>query len=286
IRDFYRTIGLSNYVFRINDISIIRGLLVRWGVPEDYQDEVLHLIDKGEIDRALGLVSGFTESGTSVLRNLLETKALTPDELKSELSKLELPRDAVYSGVSRLLELFEALLSLGIKAYVDFRLVRGLAYYTGTIFEVTVPNFNLSIGGGGRYDTLSKVLGGIGVPATGFSLGVERTILALESEKALENLARPRPRVMLISLVSNVAYVDEVSRKLRESMFIVDVRYSSKHKLSDLLSQAVKAEYDYVAIVGESEMMSRSVTVKHLKSETQKTISADSLGDLGVVWKP
>jgi len=286
IRDFYRTIGLSNYVFRINDISIIRGLLVKWGVPEDYQDEVLHLIDKGEIDRALGLVSGFTESGTSVLRNLLETKALTPDELKSELSKLELPRDAVYSGVSRLLELFEALLSLGIKAYVDFRLVRGLAYYTGTIFEVTVPNFNLSIGGGGRYDTLSKVLGGIGVPATGFSLGVERTILALESEKALENLARPRPRVMLISLVSNVAYVDEVSRKLRESMFIVDVRYSSKHKLSDLLSQAVKAEYDYVAIVGESEMMSRSVTVKHLKSETQKTISADSLGDLGVVWKP
>ncbi|MEM1622968.1 MAG: histidine--tRNA ligase [Sulfolobales archaeon] len=286
IRDFYRAIGLSNYVFRINDISIIRGLLTKWGVPEDYQDEVLHLIDKGEIDSALALVSGYTASGVSTLRKLLETKALTPDELKSELSKIELPQDVVGSGVSRLLELFEALLSLGIKAYVDFRLVRGLAYYTGTIFEVSVPSFNLSIGGGGRYDTLSKILGGVGVPATGFSLGVERTILALESEKALGNLMRFRPRLMLVSLVSNVVYIDEVSRILRESGFVTDVRYSSKQRLSDLLSQAVKTGYDYVAIVGELEVMSRSVTVKHLKSGTQRTVSVDSLGKLGIEWGP
>ncbi|MDW8010428.1 MAG: ATP phosphoribosyltransferase regulatory subunit, partial [Sulfolobales archaeon] len=84
-------------------------------------------------------------------------------------------------GFGRLLELFETLLGLGFRVYVDFKLVRGLAYYTGVIFEVTVPGFNLSRGGGGRYDTLSKLLGGAETPATGFSLGVERTLLALEA---------------------------------------------------------------------------------------------------------
>ncbi|MEM0487432.1 MAG: His/Gly/Thr/Pro-type tRNA ligase C-terminal domain-containing protein, partial [Sulfolobales archaeon] len=73
---------------------------------------------------------------------------------------------------------------------------------------------------------------------------------------------------------------------LRENGFVTDVRYSSKHRLSDLLSQAVKAGYDYVAIVGESEVASRSVTVKQLKSGTQRTFSVDSLRDLAVAWKP
>lgn len=281
IRDFYRQIGLSNYVFRINDISITRGLLRKWDIPEETQDEVLHFVDKGEMEKAFRVVSGYAGSESSVLRRLLEVRALTPEELKSELSALELPQDVVSSGVARLLELFEALLNLGIKAYVDFKLVRGLAYYTGTIFEVTVPNFNLSIGGGGRYDTLSQILGGVWVPATGFSLGVERTILALESENALKVLAKPKPRVMLVSLVPDVAYVDEVSSRLRGKKLVVDVRYSQKRKLSDLLGQAVKAEYDYVAIVGESELKDRTVTVKNLRSGTQKTFSIDSLGDLG-----
>ncbi|MCS7100019.1 MAG: ATP phosphoribosyltransferase regulatory subunit, partial [Sulfolobales archaeon] len=76
IRDFYSSIGLSNYSFRVNDISIIRGLLSRWGLPEEAQDEVLHLIDKGEIEKVLNLVGGFSGSERDLLEKLLEIRAL------------------------------------------------------------------------------------------------------------------------------------------------------------------------------------------------------------------
>ncbi|MCX8208412.1 MAG: histidine--tRNA ligase [Sulfolobales archaeon] len=284
IRDFYSSIGLSNYSFRVNDISIIRGLLSRWGLPEEAQDEVLHLIDKGEIEKALNLVGGFSGSERDLLEKLLEIRALSTEELKSEIRKLgPLPEEAM-PGFGRLLELFETLLGLGFRVYVDFKLVRGLAYYTGVIFEVTVPGFNLSIGGGGRYDTLSKLLGGAETPATGFSLGVERTLLALEAEKALENLLKPRPRVMLVSLVPDVAYVDRVSTKMRSRGVIVDVRFSHKQKLSDLLSQAARLGFDFVAIVGESELRERKVAVKYLKTGIQRVVDADTADRFVLEW--
>lgn len=283
IRDFYRAIGLSSYAFRLNDISIARGLLARWGVPEETQDEVLHLVDKGEVGKALELVRGYAGPESSLLESLLGVRAESPEELRSEVGRLGLPQELVSTGVSRLLELFEALLRLGLRAYVDFRLVRGLAYYTGTIFEVSVPSFGFSIGGGGRYDTLSRILGGAEVPAVGFSLGVERTVLALESEGALENLAKPRSRAMLISLVEDVVFVDRVASRLREKGVVVDVRYSQKRKLSDLVGQASRAGYDYVAIVGEAELRDGKVTVKCLRTGTQRTVDVDSLGDPGAL---
>ncbi len=283
IRDFYRTVGLSGYAFRVNDISIARGLLSRWGVPEEVQDDVLHMVDKGETGRALEVVRGYAGPEASLLESLLEVRAESPSELRAEVERLGLPQELLSTGVSRLLEIFEALLSLGLRAYVDFRLVRGLAYYTGTIFEVSVPGFNLSIGGGGRYDTLSRILGGAEVPAVGFSLGVERTLIALESEKVLESLAKPRPRTMLISLVRDLAFVDRVATRMRERGVVVDVRYSQKRRLSDLVGQASRAGYDYVAIVGEAELGEGKVTVKCLKTGTQRTVDADALGDPGAL---
>ncbi len=279
IRDYYEAIGLSGYAFRINDISIARGLLTRWRIPEEVQDEVLHLVDRGEIGRALEVVGGYAGPEASLLESLLGVRAESPEELRTEVGRLGLPQELLSTGVSRLLEIFEALLNLGLRVYVDFRLVRGLAYYTGTIFEISIPGFNLSIGGGGRYDTLSRILGGAEVPAVGFSLGVERTLLALESEGVLKDLVKPRPRTMLISLVSDVVFVDRVASRMRGSGVVVDVRYAQKHRLSDLVGQAARMGYDYVAIVGEAELRDGRVTVKCLKTGTQRTVSAESLGD-------
>lgn len=277
IRDFYRLIGLSNYSFRVNDISIIRGLLREWGVPEEEQDEVLHLIDKGESQKAVSVVAQYAGSKVSTLEGLLEVEARTPEELRSEVGKLGISSEVSVAGLERLTKLLEALLSLGLKVYVDLKLVRGLAYYTGTIFEISVPNLNLSIGGGGRYDTLSQILGGVSVPATGFSLGVERTILALEAEGSLGNIRRVRPTMMLISLVEDIGFVDRVSSKVRGRGIAVDVRFTQKQKLSDMVGQASRLGYDYVAVIGEAELKNEKVTVKNMKTGEQRTVDVDSL---------
>lgn len=277
IRDFYKSIGLTEYSFRINDISIIRGLLRKWNIPEEVQDEILHFIDKGEMQKAISTVSQYAGSNASVLEELLKIEVRTPEDLRSDVSRLGITSETSLVGLERLTKLFEILLSLGLNVYVDLKLVRGLAYYTGTIFEISVPSLNLSIGGGGRYDTLSQILGGVSVPATGFSLGVERTILALESGKLINSVRRVRPTMMLISLVESVGFVDEVSSKIRGRSIVVDVRFTQKQKLSDMIGQASKLGYDYVAIIGDTELKNRKVTVKNMKTGKQISIDVDRL---------
>jgi len=285
IRDFYRSVGLRGYSFRVNDISIVRGVLTKAGIPESAQDEVLHLIDKGEVERAVGVVRGYSDTEARLLERLIEIRAEDPEELLRELEGLGELYGIAREGVERLVTLHRAVLSLGLKAVADLRLVRGLAYYTGTIFEVSAPGLNVSIGGGGRYDGLAEIYGGIQVPATGFSLGLERTLLALEAQGSAQELVAPRPRLMLVSLVDDVAYVDRVASELRQAGVVTDTRYASKQKLSDLIGQASRLGYDYVAIVGPSEVGRGQVTVKNLRTGEQKSLSLGSVGTGVAEWR-
>jgi len=285
IRDFYGSVGLRSYSFRVNDISIVRGVLAKAGIPEGVQDEVLHLVDKGEVEKAIGVVRGYSDGEAKLLEKLLEVRAEDPEELLRELRGLEELYSVAKEGIERLVSLHRAVLSLGLNAVADLRLVRGLAYYTGIIFEVSVPGLNVSIGGGGRYDSLAEIYSGVQVPATGFSLGLERTLLALEAQGFAQELVAPRPRLMLVSLVDDVAYVDRVASELRQAGVVTDTRYATKQRLSDLIGQASRLGYDYVAIVGPSEVSRGQVTVKHLRTGEQKSLSLGSVGTGVAGWR-
>jgi histidyl-tRNA synthetase len=158
-------------------------------------------------------------------------------------------------------------------AYIDLWFARGLAYYTGFIFEVLTPYLNFSIGGGGRYDTLISLYGGPPTPSTGYSLGVDRLHLALKEEGW--TLPEKVGKLLLISMIDDVGYVDKVARKLRELNLVVDVRFG--RKVSALLSYAVRKGFDYVGIVGSEEYGEGAVTVKNLSSRVQKKLYVDSL---------
>lgn len=285
IRDFYRSIGLRNYSFRINDISIVRGILTRAGVPEGVQDEVLHLIDKGEVGRAIEVVRGYSEGEAGLLEKLLEVRAEDPEELLRELGSLGELYSIAREGVERLVTLHRALLNLGLRVVADLRLVRGLAYYTSIIFEVSAPGLNVSIGGGGRYDGLASIYSGVQVPATGFSLGLERTLLALDAQGSGRELVPPRPRLMLISLIENLTYVDRVASELRQAGVVTDTRYTSKQRLPDLIGQASRLGYDFVAIVGPLEVSRGEVAVKYLRTGEQRSLSLGSVGSGVASWR-
>jgi histidyl-tRNA synthetase len=276
LRDYYSSLGLKEYSIKINDVGILRGLFNLWGINEDTQDLILHYMDKGLFDNATSLIRNNTKADLGLFNELTSIKTEEPEDLIVKLSSINLP-EGISERVRRLYEVTSIIKKLGInKVLIDLSFARGLAYYTGLIFEITVPNLNISIGGGGRYDKLVELYGGPPTPATGFALGVERTYLALKNLGLTENLLND-VKVMIISLVNDYVYVDKVATSLRSLNYITNVRFVSKGRLGDLLGVASRKGYRYVVVIGEKEVSTGKVSVKDLLNRRQEDVEVDNI---------
>jgi len=276
LRDYYRSLGLKEYLIKINDVGILRGLFNLWGINEDTQDLILHYMDKGLFDNATSLIRNNTKADLGLFNELTSIKTEEPEDLIVKSSSINLP-EGISERVKRLYEVTSIIKKLGInKVLIDLSFARGLAYYTGLIFEITVPNLNISIGGGGRYDKLVELYGGPPTPATGFALGVERTYLALKNLGLTENLLND-VKVMIISLVNDYVYVDKVATSLRSLNYITNVRFVSKGRLGDLLGVASRKGYRYVVVIGEKEVSTGKVSVKDLLNRRQEDVEVDNI---------
>jgi len=276
LRDYYRSLGLKEYSIKINDVGILRGLFNLWGIDEDTQDLILHYMDKRLFDNATSLIRRNTNADLGLFNELTNIKTEEPEELIVKSFSINLP-ECISERIRRLYEVTSTIKKLGIsKVLIDLSFARGLAYYTGLIFEVTVPNLNISIGGGGRYDKLVELYGGPPTPATGFALGVERTYLALKNLGLTENLLND-VKVMIISLVNDYVYVDKVASSLRNLNYITNVRFISKSKLGDLLGVASKKGYRYVIVIGEKEVNTGKVSIKDLLNKRQEDVEVDNI---------
>jgi histidyl-tRNA synthetase len=276
LRDYYRSLGLKEYLIKINDVGILRGLFNLWGINEDAQDLILHYMDKGLFDNATSLIRNNTKADLGLFNELTSIKTEEPEDLIVKSSSINLP-EGISERVRRLYEVTSIIKKLGInKVLIDLSFARGLAYYTGLIFEITVPNLNISIGGGGRYDKLVELYGGPPTPATGFALGVERTYLALKNLGLTENLLND-VKVMIISLVNDYVYVDKVATSLRSLNYITNVRFVSKGRLGDLLGVASRKGYRYVVVIGEKEVSTGKVSVKDLLNRRQEDVEVDNI---------
>ncbi len=176
-------LGLGECSIRINDRRILTGLLGHWGVPAELQERALITIDKLDKIGASGVAAELAELGvaTDGLADALEVSGWNllddaPEWLDQDAYRALLDlRDAVPTAVLEF----------------DPTLVRGMGYYTGTIFEVAHPSLGYSLGGGGRYDGMIGRFLGTDVPATGFSLGFERLVdlVDLPEGDAAESIA-------------------------------------------------------------------------------------------------
>jgi len=154
-------------------------------------------------------------------------------------------------------------------------LVRGLDYYTRTVFEIKHDELGAqdAIGAGGRYDNLVNQLGGPNTAAIGFAFGVERLLLAMSHQP----LASVKNLVYLISLgeeakVKSLKLLDE----LRKSGIICDTDYEGK-SLKGAMRKADAAEARCVLIIGDDELKKNVVTLKDMASGQQKEIKSESL---------
>jgi histidyl-tRNA synthetase len=173
-------------------------------------------------------------------------------------------------------EVKRGLTKLGVAFELDPKLVRGLDYYTKTAFEVkcqTLDGAIKTIGGGGRYDGLVEQLGGTPTPGIGFGSGIERVLLALESQGINAPAAAPS-RVLVAYMDSGVKYeAMAIAEGLRRQDIRTEFMYTAKN-LGRQLNEAGDKNVDYVVIVGGTEWDNGEVTLKNFQTREQERVPA------------
>lgn len=172
----------------------------------------------------------------------------------------------------------ELLASLGVDSQVDPRLVRGLDYYTGTIFELKARVGNLgaqnTICGGGRYDCLVESLGGPRTPALGFGMGIERVLLAIPDEAASYE---PVLSLYVATIGEKArAWALPVAQRLRLGGIRVEVEHRDAGMKAQL-RRADRLKARLALIVGDQELASGQLALKDLATGQQELVTAAEL---------
>ena len=171
---------------------------------------------------------------------------------------------------------------LGIEYNVDPGIVRGLDYYTKTIFEIL--NSDFTVCGGGRYDKLIEEIGGPEMPAVGFGMGIERLIMAIEKE----GIEIPKDPVVELYLASRGEEGAKEAFKLANSLRNIGVSAEINHA-----GRSFKAEMKYAnkigakfsVVLGDDELQSRKARFKRMEDGEQFEISLDDLEEIKKVIK-
>ncbi len=256
---FYKTLGIKDLNLYINSVGDAAAR-------------------KGFSAALRSFLSSKKESLSADSQRRLETNCLRILDSKDPADHALLegaPRlDEFISEESRkyLQEVIEALKSIAVHAEVHPKLVRGLDYYNETVFEVTSGKLGAqnTIGAGGRYDGLSKTLGGPDVPGIGFATGLER-VLQMIPEKP----PAPAPTLFFVTLGKRArAWGFTALHKARGEGISALMDFGGK-KIKDQLKMASDCGCRFALIVGDEEMNACSAEFKDLNARTSRTISLD-----------
>ena len=179
-------------------------------------------------------------------------------------------------------DVLDALKEMDIPYEVDDTLVRGLDYYSETVFEFHYVskkgNDYGAIGAGGHYDKLVHELGGPDVPGVGFSFGVERLVSVLSDDELLPDLSMRLAAYVMPIGIESYKYALNVADELRLLGYPVDMCFDDV-KLGNMFKRAEKKGARLALIVGEEEIKANTVIVKDMESKEQITVKFEELGE-------
>lgn len=178
-------LGFKGFEIRINERKILKAMAAYSGFPEESLELVFIILDKMDkiglegVSREL-LEEGFSEESIDKYLGLFQGLNNTENKLAFLGRELgEFLEKETLENLTQIIESVKASKAADFEMVFDATLVRGMSYYTGTIFEIAIPEFGGSCGGGGRYDEMIGKFTGQSVPACGFSIGFERIVLLL-----------------------------------------------------------------------------------------------------------
>jgi histidyl-tRNA synthetase len=267
---FFRNVGLlpKDVLILVNNRRLMDAKFDEFGLQKDQRSFVSTWIDRrtkmepGAWEK-FGKEKGLSESQISLIKTMLDNKDL-------------------WQGWDELVRFFGAIDALGVSDYVSFdpSIMRGLLYYTGTVFEAWEVGGEIkrSINGGGRYDNLLRDVGGDPLSGTGFAMGDVVITLLLEKYGLIPTNLNACPAPVLVTVFSEDLLIDSIklASNLRANGIDV-ICYPEAAKLPKQFKYADRLGMSAVLVLGPDEVSTGRVTVKNLTSGTQDTVSKDKV---------
>ena len=251
----------------VSNRKVLLGLFEEEGLT-DKQNEILALLDKCEKmgkDACFKEVKELAGESAEKIFKIFEMKSLI------ELKNSGVQNETYKEGVSELEKVLSLLDAMNVKnAKLNLSIIRGLDYYTGTVFEGRLKEFPaISIGGGGRYENLASYFSSSKMPGVGFGMGLTRLFVLLKELGKLEIGGESYSRLAIIPIGDTESFSFNMAAKLRAENVPCEVLYSRSFKAR--MNAANKMGVPYIIVVGEDEVASGIFGVKNMQTgETVK----------------
>lgn len=251
----------------VSNRKILLGLFEEEGLT-DKQNEILALLDKCEKmgkDACFKEVKELAGESAEKIFKIFEMKSLI------ELKNSDVQNETYKEGVSELEKVLSLLDVMNVKnAKLNLSIIRGLDYYTGTVFEGRLKEFPaISIGGGGRYENLASYFSSSKMPGVGFGMGLTRLFVLLKELGKLEIGGENYSKLAIIPIGDTESFSFNMAAKLRAENVPCEVLYSRSFKAR--MNAANKMGVPYIIVVGEDEVASGIFGVKNMQTgETVK----------------
>lgn len=242
-----KRLTIKDFVVKVNDRRILKAIILSAGFTETEFPDITMTLDKLDKVGAEGVIKELKSKGYGdgpieqlmTLSNAIEQKGL--DSIK------DLCPDG-YDNLKTIMDVVDVI-KADYSIVFDFSLVRGMGYYTSTIFEVAHGSLGYSVAGGGRYDEMIGKMCGVDAPACGFSIGFERIIDLLKDMQL--DFASGKKLALLFDEADPLTEVIKSAIELREQYPVVSV-FKKKKKLGKQLERLKIDGFDLMAIYGET----------------------------------
>jgi histidyl-tRNA synthetase len=286
IHSVFREMAIGRFVIRINNRKVLKGILRHFDVSDEASTPVLRALDKIEKEEQRAILAelqaqGLSPQAAGELYGVIATRRGTSETLKF-LGDLGYANEMYQQGVAELGQIVEAIGQFGVPddAFaIDLGVVRGLDYYTGTIYETTLldhPDIG-SICSGGRYDDLASYFTNTRLPGVGISIGLSRLFARLKEANLLQPLARTPAEVLVTTLdPASLGRYLRLAGELRAQGVNTEV-YLERAKIGKQFEYANRKGFRVAITAGADEFARQTVKVKDLAHQSESDVPAAEL---------
>ncbi|RQD69132.1 MAG: histidine--tRNA ligase [Tindallia sp. MSAO_Bac2] len=286
INDVFTQLGLPDFIIRINNRKLMNGLFEHYGLAG--RPEILKAIDKlekigPEKTRKELLDAGIGEDAINAVFKFIQLKG-SNDEILEGLKNAGIENELYQTGVRELDRVTTLIRAFGVPEEhfsLDLTIVRGLDYYTGTVYETLLKNYPEigSICSGGRYDNLAEHYTKEKLPGVGISIGLTRLFYQLNEAGLLgEMKENVLTQLLVVPVGDTLETCAAVARRFRDAGVITEV-FLEDTKIGKKMNYANKQGIPWVVLIGDEEVQDGLVTLKDFETGDQIRMSwEDALG--------
>ncbi len=280
INDVFTQLGLPEFIIRINNRKLMNGLFQHYGLAG--RPEILKAIDKlekigPEKSRKELMDEGLEKDAIDAVFGFIQLKG-SNDEILEGLKKVGIENELYQTGVRELESVTRLIRAFGVPEEhfsLDLTIVRGLDYYTGTVYETLLKNYPEigSVCSGGRYDNLAEHYTKEKLPGVGISIGLTRLFYQLSEAGLLGEMKQSvLTQLLVVPIGDTLETCAAVARRFRDAGIITEV-FLEDTKIGKKMNYANKQGIPWVVLVGDEEVQDDLVALKDFESGDQIRMS-------------